>query len=60
MRTLFPNREKRRALWTNLISRNLSRPPLPSEMRKVIFEMYKPDIIKLQKLIDRDLSKWLS
>ncbi|RQH23134.1 sulfotransferase domain-containing protein [Okeania hirsuta] len=60
IRTLFPNREKRRTLWTNLISRNLSRPPLPSETRKVILEMYKPDIIKLQELIDRDLSKWLS
>jgi len=60
VRTLFPNREKRRTLWTNLINRSLSRPTLPSETRKILLEMYKPDIIQLQQLINRDLSKWLS
>lgn len=59
-RTLFPDRNKRRSLWTSLIYNSLERPELDPKVRQTISEMYRSDIIQLQKLINRDLSKWLS
>ncbi len=59
-RALLPNREKRRVLWTKLIEKNLSRPSLDPKTKEILSEMYKPDIIQLQELINRDLSNWLS
>jgi hypothetical protein len=38
---------------------NLTKPPLPPEVRKELVSTYKGDILKLQDLIGRDLSKWL-
>ena len=37
----------------------LERPPMPEEIRRELGEFYRPDIEKLQDLIDRDLSHWL-
>ena len=44
---------------SNLRDRNLSKPQLAPEVRRQMIEMYREDILKLQDLIDRDLSKWL-
>lgn len=37
----------------------LVKPPMPEEIRNELLEFYRPDIEKLQDLIDRDLSHWL-
>ena len=34
--------------------------PISDEMRKKLIEIYREDILKLQKLIGRDSSRWLS
>ncbi len=60
VRMLFPEAQKRRTLWTQVVDMNLSRPPLDTDTKQVLSEMYKPDILQLQKLINRDLSKWFS
>jgi len=45
---------------TSMRSKNLHKPVLSPEIRKkVINEVYLEDIEKFQKLINRDLSKWL-
>lgn len=47
-------------LGSELMMANLKRlPSLSSEVRQQLNQMYKPDILKLQDLIDRDLSNWL-
>jgi hypothetical protein len=38
---------------------NLVRPQLSSEVRKQLIEVYREDILKLQALIQQDVSKWL-
>lgn len=38
---------------------NLEKPPLPAEVGDSLRDTYRDDILKLQGLIDRDLSKWL-
>ncbi len=45
---------------TKLRDRNLSKPQLDQEHRNSLIELYREDILKLQKLINRDLSNWLS
>ena len=35
-------------------------PPLSNEVRKWLLEKYKEDILRLEKIIDRDLSIWFS
>jgi hypothetical protein len=42
-----------------LRTRNLVKPPFPVEMRRQLTEVYREDILKLQELIQRDLSEWL-
>lgn len=45
----------------NLVSRNLSTPELlPTETRQHLIEVFRSDILDLQELIDRDLSRWLA
>jgi hypothetical protein len=34
-------------------------PPLPAEVRRQLIDSYREDILKLQELIQRDLSPWL-
>ena len=46
-------------LASDLRDRNLAKPQLAPEVRRQMIEMYREDILKLQDLIDRDLSKWL-
>jgi len=40
-------------------NKNLTKPSIPEEIRKQLIEIYREDILKLQELIQRDLSKWL-
>ena len=50
----------RQQVKTNLINLNLRKnQPLSPEVRKQFIEEYREDIIKLQDLIQRDLSHWL-
>lgn len=56
----FLPKELRQQVTYNLRNQNLEKPtPLPSEMRQRLIEVYREDILKLQDLIQRDLSKWL-
>ena len=48
--------------WTvtsGLRNKNLIQPAIPLKLRKYLIEIYQNDIIRLQELIDYDLSKWL-
>lgn len=49
----------RRAAWS-LLRRNLSRPALPPDLRAALVEYYRPDVLELEKLLDRELSAWLN
>jgi hypothetical protein len=40
-------------------NRNLVKPQLASETRRQMRDMYQEDVLRLQALIDRDLTKWL-
>lgn len=40
--------------------RILAKPELPLEVRRQLIQVYQEDILKLQDLIQRDLSKWLA
>ena len=44
---------------SDLRDRNLAKPQLALEERRQMAKMYREDILKLQDLIDRDLSRWL-
>jgi hypothetical protein len=50
----------RKRLSTGLRNRNLVRPTLPEEVRKQLLEIYRDDILRLEVLLARDLSKWLT
>lgn len=57
----FIPRELRKSIVTTLNKQNVTRdkPPLPSEIRRELMEGYREDILKLQGLINKDLSEWL-
>ena len=65
LKPLLPRRLRQRILaklqiaFVNLMSLNLVRPRLSLEVRRQLVQEYREDILKLQDLIDRDLSKWL-
>jgi hypothetical protein len=40
-------------------SRELAKPPLPSNLRRQLVAGYRSDILELQRIIGRDLSRWL-
>lgn len=42
-----------------LLRYNLKKTEMNPATRKQLIELYKPDIIKLQSLVDRDLSDWM-
>ncbi len=58
LKTLLPT-----GLGNKLITQysqyNLVKPQLSPEVRQLLIETYREDILKLQDLIERDLSKWL-
>ncbi len=45
-------------LRQNIKTQILVKPQLPPEIRKQLIEVYREDILKLEELIQRDLSKW--
>ncbi len=46
--------------YVDLRNKNLEQPPkLPHEIRQQLIEVYREDILKLQDLLQRDLSIWL-
>lgn len=55
---LLPQKLRKR-LVTNLKARNLAKPPLDNDLKRMLTEIYRSDILKLSTLIDRDLSAWL-
>lgn len=57
LRHVVPPSVKRR-LDTSL-ERRLTREPLPPDARAWLSDLYRPDVEKLARLIDRDLSSWL-
>lgn len=59
LKPLIP-KELRRRIMLSLHNRNLDKPPLLApELRRQLIEVYREDILKLQNLIQRDLSTWL-
>lgn len=42
-----------------LVRRHLSRPPLPPDLRATLIERYRPEVLKVEGLLGRDLSSWL-
>ena len=48
-----------RKAMINLKGRNLAQPPLSDEIRQQLIPVFREDILKLQDLINRDLSGWL-
>ncbi len=59
LKLLFPSKLRNR-ICINLKNRNLVKPQLPPAVRSQLIEMYREDILKLQDLIHRDLSKWVT
>lgn len=47
--------------WLNLVKRrNLDKPPLAPDLRAELADVYAEDIRRLQDLLDRDLTAWLT
>lgn len=49
----------RRRMKEKLIELNLERRPLPPDIRKKLLHLYREDILRVQELIQKDLSHWL-
>ena len=60
-RRLVPLPVRRRAarLLQRRLHANMARPPLPPPLRQGLVDLYRPDLLRLQDLIGRDLSVWL-
>jgi len=56
---LFLPKDIRKKIVQPLKDKNLGKPELPKHLRKQLVSDYHDDILRLQDLIDRDLSKWL-
>ena len=57
---LFVPHEMRQRLMHKVDEKNIQRKQMPDDIRKELIERYyKDNILKLQKLINRDLSSWL-
>lgn len=50
----------RRNLWKKAINQSLKKTKMSLEDRQKLTEIYREDILKLQTLINRDLSHWLT
>lgn len=58
--TLFPKKGIKVVSWIEKVrSKNLEKPRMKSETKEYLKGLYKDDILKLQELINRDLSNWL-
>jgi hypothetical protein len=54
------SKEKRAKFLKDLKVKNLAKPEMKPETREYLKNAYRDDILRLQDLIDRDLSHWLS
>lgn len=59
MMRLFMGRERADRQFHRLRTLNLKRVPMKPETRRMLIERYREDILRLQDLINRDLSHWL-
>ncbi len=61
LKQILPNRPLRnfKKFLINLNMESKDQHPLSQAERQVLLDLYRPDIIKLQDLIQRDLSAWL-
>lgn len=50
----------RGSIKQRLIGANLHKPPIEDDTYKYLLDLYHDEIVKLQKLINRDLTHWLS
>jgi hypothetical protein len=60
MMTKWMSDDLRAYIRDTLARRNLQRPPLPDAARNQLIGALRDDVLRLQDLIDRDLSKWLN
>lgn len=51
--------EQRQRLRSKLVRQTTQKVKLSPEMRQRLIELYRPDILQLQDLLERDLSAWL-
>ncbi|MBI2471502.1 MAG: sulfotransferase domain-containing protein [Planctomycetes bacterium] len=58
LKSFLPDDQIKR-LKETLRSRNLDKPKMKPETKKYLNDLYKEDIIKLQNLINRNLSHWM-
>lgn len=58
VKSLIPA-QLRRSLRDKIEKQNLGKPSLSPHVRQELINIYREDILKLQDLIHRDLSKWL-
>ena len=56
---LFLSPKMRETIIVSLENRNLAKPKIPAAARSQLVKLYREDILKLQELIERDLSSWL-
>ncbi|MGK7947882.1 MAG: sulfotransferase [Xenococcaceae cyanobacterium] len=60
LKRLFPAKILRQQLKNKIMELNLRpKPPLEPKAKKRFQQVYREDILQLQKLIQRDLSRWL-
>lgn len=59
LKFLLPSKKLRQRVYLNLKNQNLVKPKLPISVRNELIQLYREDILNLQDLIERDLSKWL-
>ena len=62
LKRLLPEPLGRRAAWLQerWRSRELSKPPMPPELRRRLVARYSSDVLELQDMIRLDLSRWLA
>lgn len=58
LKPFFP-KEVRTRIWSKFKNQNLAKPTLSPAMRQQLIQVYREDILKLQGLLQRDLSRWL-
>jgi hypothetical protein len=51
----------RQRVKARLVAGNLTKPaPMPADVRRELIEVFRSDVLELQDLLDRDLSRWLA
>lgn len=58
LKPLLPTKFRRK-LVSKVKKKNLTKPSLQPEIRQQLVEVYRDEILKLQKMLNRDLSHWL-